>query len=703
MPDYIVTDPQGQRYRVTAPEGASEDEAIAYAQKTFGGQSPQPAAPPPEQRSMGEDALRELGLTARDFGETAAEYASMPSDAIFGLVNFIQAKRGKPMPFKLARETIKDAITAAGAPEAETTGEKFRSAARRGMIGAGGLVALGNRLAGSAPAVAGALESAPATAAQASQGAAALPAGAVTAPAPAPAAQAAGALLSAAPGAQATGALGGAAGAAAAQAAGLGPVGQMVGGLAGGVTGGVAATVPTAARSAGRAAGAAAAPLSQGGRETIAGAVLRQASTNTDDALRNLDAGNTLVPVTGRAGAPLKRVGEIVPGSAPTTGQLARDPGLAFFENRMRALNGSAFAQRGSQQNAARHALLDTVADGGLPQRVLERLALRERTTEGLRDNAFAQAAGKRVRTEQILDDIDNLADMPDNAGQSVQSAIKTVRQWIAEPPGRTRRVDGIEVTEPLSDARSLYAVRKEINRILEGRYTNSDESTLRYAGGQLRLIRDSIDSAIMEVAPDWRRYLTKYAQLSRPIERTETIQALRDKTGLAAPDIETGRDFISQPKWKQSVTRAMPELRRTLTQGQIKKLETISADLDRGAAATNAANIKIAGSDTAANLVASGEMSVAYVVGRAMGTDPSKVPKALNSVARPLAWLYRTSDDEVKRLITEAMLDPQLAARLMRKGTPENVRMFAEALEAAQSSQIGAAAATAATGAGSE
>lgn len=35
MPDYFVTNPEGKRFRVTAPEGATQDEIIAYAQSQF--------------------------------------------------------------------------------------------------------------------------------------------------------------------------------------------------------------------------------------------------------------------------------------------------------------------------------------------------------------------------------------------------------------------------------------------------------------------------------------------------------------------------------------------------------------------------------------------------------------------------------------------------------------------------------------------
>jgi hypothetical protein len=45
MPNFLVTSPTGEKYRVTAPEGASEEDAIDYVRRTHGGESPKPKVP----------------------------------------------------------------------------------------------------------------------------------------------------------------------------------------------------------------------------------------------------------------------------------------------------------------------------------------------------------------------------------------------------------------------------------------------------------------------------------------------------------------------------------------------------------------------------------------------------------------------------------------------------------------------------------
>jgi hypothetical protein len=45
-------------------------------------------------------------------------------------------------------------------------------------------------------------------------------------------------------------------------------------------------------------------------------------------------------------------------------------------------------------------------------------------------------------------------------------------------------------------------------------------------------------------------------------------------------------------------------------------------------------------------------------------------VPQALQKVAAPMNWLYNGTDDAIREVIVDAMLNPKLAARLMRRAT---------------------------------
>lgn len=673
MATYEFTTATGEVYEWTGPDDVDPSSVFAQIAGESAGEVPQQERP-----SFVDQVARQAGLGTRAVIEGLGALAALPSDALFGVVNFIQAQRGEPMPFQLASESIRQGLTSAGLPQPQTGTERFAGGVVSALAGTGGTMAAGRALAGAAaPAIEGAITSA---ARPVGTSAPAVPLALVNAPPRPPLPQAVGEMLAAAPGAQAAGSVGGTTAAQAAAALGAPLPVQIAAGVVGGSVAGAGASAVGAVR---RGASGLAQPLTESGRRTIAGNVLRTAATDADAAADRLRNAETLVP-----------------GSQPTTGQVARDAGVAFFETRLRALGDQRFGQRMSQQNNARQVLLDTVADGGLPERIAQRVTRRENITSELRQRAFEEAAGQRVPTERIVADIDGLLADPENAGRSVQQALNEIRRQIVREVGRETQPDGtvVQQVEALTDARALYAVRKEINRILEGRYVGSDESVLRYAGGQLARVRDSIDSAITEVAPSWRQYLTRYAQLSRPIERAETIQEIRQRTALAAPDIATGRDFISQAKWRQAVTNALPELRRTMTRGQITKLERIGADLDRGAAVA-AAN-KLPGSDTAANLALTGQISVANVLARALGTPIQNLPPALATATRPIAFVYKLPDEQVRQLLVEAMLDPNLAEQLMRQGTTENVRRFVDDFaRTTRASTIGAESGSAAQG----
>lgn len=52
MPKYRITSPEGKSFEITAPDGASQDEVLAYAQSQFGKQTPVPEQKPAEDKSM---------------------------------------------------------------------------------------------------------------------------------------------------------------------------------------------------------------------------------------------------------------------------------------------------------------------------------------------------------------------------------------------------------------------------------------------------------------------------------------------------------------------------------------------------------------------------------------------------------------------------------------------------------------------------
>ena len=120
MPDFEITAPDGRRFIVTAPEGASEDEVLRYAQQSM------PAA----QEGSGVGAW--LGRRARDVIEGVASFPSAAVDAMFPGLAYQRQAAGQPNVQQAARMGA-DAL---GLPTPQTDGERLTSAVVQGVAGA---------------------------------------------------------------------------------------------------------------------------------------------------------------------------------------------------------------------------------------------------------------------------------------------------------------------------------------------------------------------------------------------------------------------------------------------------------------------------------------------------------------------------------------------------------------------------------------
>jgi hypothetical protein len=121
MPTYVVTAPDGKEYEVTAPEGATQDEVLAYAKANYGKQEP----------SMGSKILRQLGLTARAAGTAATAIPSMLADPLASMVNQAAGKKVMELP----SQGVQNLMTMAGLPEPQGGLERAVQAGASAMGG----------------------------------------------------------------------------------------------------------------------------------------------------------------------------------------------------------------------------------------------------------------------------------------------------------------------------------------------------------------------------------------------------------------------------------------------------------------------------------------------------------------------------------------------------------------------------------------
>lgn len=392
------------------------------------------------------------------------------------------------------------------------------------------------------------------------------------------------------------------------------------------------------ARAGGKVAGAVVSPFSQAGREAIAGSVL-----------------NKLAFDPAAARARLYDYESSIPGSRATTAGASRDPGLMGAETSLRGAfdtNGQ-FANRIADNNQARLDYIDRIArDEAAILRAKEK---RTAVTRPMREEAFANASPADLQTP-IQAKIDAIVASPAGTGVATENAMKWLR-------GR------LEVAG--NDPAKMYEVRKDVANAISGRL-DADNNRLSAAAGQLRDVQRVIDDAIESAAPGYRDYMAQFAKNSRPINQMELLQFIRSKSLTGSKNPKTDDDVIGAANWTRQMRAQAEEIGSTLSPQQQAVLRKISQDIDDGVAPQNSG--RVPGSDTIKN------MTIANLVGRMLG-EKYATNTTIQTLARPLQWMYKLPEERVQALLVDAMLDPKLAADLMARANIVRVGGLSERL----------------------
>jgi hypothetical protein len=617
--------------------GRMEDVSTAALQ-VMAGESPKP------QRSRAEELLRQLGLTARAGIEGAASLPSMVANVPYALTDVgigLAQKMGANVPTLQQRgisatrsgQIIADIL---GLPKPETQMEQGVQSIAQAMGGAGSAARMAEALANRAVA--------PSVRAMTQQG---TQVAQKTAPAlitqeklQPTATQQTLQMLAQSPLAQV---LAGGTAASATEAVkemGGGTGAQLAAGLFGGAmipgSAGGAQTVSRAAREIVR-------PGTEAGREVIAGNVLRSLASDAERAIMAAEGYQ-----------------QPIQGYRPTTAQATRDIGLASAETPIRGLDQTGkFAQQQVEANRARRAILDRLAkDADALEAAVQK---RKDVTTPLREAAFAKVtvdpetfrSGLTLTANKTINDI-----LESETG--ARSAVEKAMSWAQ---GRLERATNV---------RRAYSVRQDLRDAAQGIY-DKEEPALRLAKKEIETLIRAMDDTIESAAPGYKDYLDKYAKSSRGIERMEAAQEFRGRVMSTIPDPSNiGEYLISQPSFTRAIRAAAEDTK--LSKTQLAVLQRVSQDIDSGVLARAT---KVPGSDTFKNL------STANIIGGIVGKQMfGEVPPAFAKVVAPMNWLYNGSDDAIRQLLVDAMLDPQLAAKMMRRATQATVEPLSEELK---------------------
>jgi hypothetical protein len=551
-----------------------------------------------EERTIGSELARQVGLTARAGLTGAAGLPLLAGDALNTLINKISG-----LNLQMPSQALQPLLTSAGLPQPQNPQERIAQEGAAALAGVGGTARLAQALAPKAVGTG---------------------------------------LLTENIGLQSAGAIGGATAAGAGREYGdVGAAGQV--GLA--ALGGMVA--PTGVTAGGQAivrgGREVARPFTEAGREVIVGNVLRQLANAPENLPSRLAAYEPTIP-----------------GYTPTTAQASRDVGLISAETAIRGLDTTGkFAAQASQANKARMTILDRLAKD--KDAVNFAIAKREEVTAPLREQAFANSrlSGEDLTlaiNNTVNSTIDNILASPEGKRGTVVNAMNFAKTSL-------QKADSIP---------ALYEIRKDLRAASQG-LLDKEGSAYSLANKQLNTVIKEVDGLIEQNAPGYRDYLRTYAGASKGIERLEAAQGFKAKVlSVTSDPINYGDFMISQPSFARAIRATAKETK--LSEMQVRTLEKVGRDLDSGV--LNRAG-RVPGSDTFKNL------STANVIGGIIGKQMfGEVPAAANKVVAPLNWLYNGTDDQIKEILVDAMLDPKLASRLMTKASTTTVEPLSKELQ---------------------
>ena len=364
-------------------------------------------------------------------------------------------------------------------------------------------------------------------------------------------------------------------------------------------------------------------PFSQGGQNEILGRALRQfAGNDAETAIRNLRAAK-----------------ELVPGSMPTVGEVAGIPSLAAAQRAAMATSPeatNALANRQMMQGQARTAALQGIAP---ESRVAKYADLRERVANDLYENALSVKMNIPVEMEK---DVAELIKTP-----AIKSAMEQARVNALNK--------GYDIANPTGSMRGLHETKMALDdQIARLNVPNASSAEKAKISG-LIASKDRLLGFIEEINPAYKKASSVYARLSKPVNQLESIESIAGKSVSPASETIYPARFASE--------LAKIEKEGILSTQQINRLKAVNEDVQRSVFAQNAG--RGVGSDTMQKL-AYGNMLNQINLPTLLRRHGLSATVG-NIAARGSDVGYGRANKELAVKLSEALLDPQKAAALMK------------------------------------
>lgn len=442
----------------------------------------------------------------------------------------------------------------------------------------------------------------------------------------------------------------------------------------GGIGGAASAAMPLLVRG-GQVAKAALDPFSEEGQRRVIGRAMNTAAGNdAPAALQNLRSAT-----------------ELVPGSAPTAGQAAGNPGIAALERTATAIDPVAMNEMGRRTALQNDARIEAV------QKIAGTPATRQAAVEA-RDDAAQVAYGRARQSDEMrrslaIDQqqaadakgigIASLANMPKRTQE--ESARLAVRPSSAledltkrpdfkgyiESAKRLAANKGQDIGNPLESVDGLHYIKLAIDDALSG--ANPTQALGRNAKAATMDMKERLVKEIDAISPAYAVSREAYQKASRPINQMELAAQLLKPTseGGALNPVRGNMTPAAYARLLKDDTAANvtnfkgATLANTMEPQQLATLNAVKDDLARADFAQTAG--RGVGSDTVQKLAYSNLM------------DTSGLPNLVRSIpgmgtvggiAQRVADAgYGRANKEMSSKLAQALLNPQDAAALMEAG----------------------------------
>lgn len=382
-----------------------------------------------------------------------------------------------------------------------------------------------------------------------------------------------------------------------------------------------------------RAGKAAAEPLYNAGQEAIMGRLLNKTAGGgqyTQDAL-----------------AALQKARELVPGSLPTVGQAANNPGIAALERTAVATAPEVAAPYAARMKAQGAARVDALDNMGMDREF----------AAGMRDNA-AKDLYKQAFSE-------NPVDSPWIKGQFTQLMQRPAFRDALAKAQTLAANDGVkfdvkkQVFDPSKTTQIAHYTKKALDDAIEA--AQGEEQRI------LMGIRDKLVSTIEspKFSPSYAEARRTYAEMSKPVNQADIISSIQDRsinklTGDVMPSAYARS--LTDKTAQQATGFKKATLAGTMEPDQMAALDAIKQDLARSQFAQNAG--RGPGSDTVQKLAYSNMIDAAGVPSWLQNLSLAQIPG--NLLGKGANVIYGDANKKMNARLAEMMLQPAEAARVM-------------------------------------